>query len=204
MPNYYLPSSDPKLAVWATNFKSQISVHATILHLTPEEVVADQEYCDAITDVIQKVVSLKAQLKAAVKDRNHVLDTKGRKLRARISRYKTEENYTEAIGSSLGIVTPKRSKNPENYYAEISTRISGGQVQICFIKKLADGLNLYYRKKNSDEWQLVSRITKSPFIHEVELETIGQPEKLEYLAYGVIDDVEIGKPSTIVQIVFGG
>lgn len=204
MPNYYLPSSDPKLAVWTTNYKSQISAHATTLHLTPEEVATEQECCDAINDTIQKVVSLKAQLKAAVKDKNHVLNTKGRQLRSRISRHKTDENYTKAIGCSLGIVTPKRSKNPENYFAEISTRISGGQVQIRFVKKLADGLNLYYRKKNSDEWQLVSRVTKSPFIHEVELETIGQPEKLEYLAYGVIDDIEIGKPSTIAQIVFGG
>ena len=32
----------------------------------------------------------------------------------------------------------------------------------------------------------------------------GQPEHWEYRAFGVIDDAEIGQPSDIAEIVFGG
>ncbi len=204
MPNYYLPSSDPKLVLWLTNFKNKISEFATTLHLTPEEVATDQQCCNEMNAAIQKVVSLKAQLKAAVKDRNDIIDSKGGQLRTRISRYKTNENYNDAIGSSLSIITPKRILDIENYKAEISVRSNGGQIQIRFVKKLANGINLYSRKKSGEEWQLVSRVTKSPFIHKLVLETKGIPENIEYRAFGVIDDKEIGKPSDIVQIVYAG
>jgi hypothetical protein len=66
-----------------------------------------------------------------------------------------------------------------------------------------DGVNIYRRKRGEVIWQLVTRSTRSPYEHRIQLENPAQPEHWEYRAFGVIKDVEIGQPSDIVEVIFG-
>jgi hypothetical protein len=204
MPSYFFPSSDPELMLWSNNYKTNIANHAGVLQLSPQEVAEEQQCCDEMIAAIQEVVALKASLKAAIKKRKQVIATKGGKLKMRINQHKTNDNYTKSLGRSLNIITPKRKLDLENYKAQITVGISGGLIQVKFVKKLAHGINLYYRAKKENEWQLVSRVTKSPFTHAVTLKTAGQPETFEYRATGVVNDKEIGTPSDIAVIVYAG
>ena len=77
-------------------------------------------------------------------------------------------------------------------------------VRIKFKKLGVDGINLYHRKKGTTSWLFLARATKNPFDDQIVLATAGQPEHWEYRAFGVIDDAEIGQPSDIVEMVYGG
>jgi hypothetical protein len=92
----------------------------------------------------------------------------------------------------------------ENYKASITASIVAGCVRIKFVKNGVDGINIYNRPKGTAVWKFLARDTKSPYDDHIELATAGQPEHWEYRAFGVIDDAEIGQPSDIVEIVFGG
>jgi len=51
---------------------------------------------------------------------------------------------------------------------------------------------------------LVARHSKFPFDDDSPLAVSGTPETREYRAVGVVDDEEIGQPSDIVSVVYGG
>jgi hypothetical protein len=54
-------------------------------------------------------------------------------------------------------------------------------------------------------WVLVGiRRKKLPFDDQTPLKVAGVPEQREYQAVGVIGDNEVGQPSDIVQVAFGG
>ena len=72
-----------------------------------------------------------------------------------------------------------------------------------FVKKGVEGINLYKRQKGQTQWQLITRITRSPFDYEPELLIENQPEHYEFRAFGVIRDKEIGLSSDIVEIFYG-
>ena len=91
-----------------------------------------------------------------------------------------------------------------SYKAILTAEMFAGFVRLKFKKAGTDGVNIYHRKKRDATWHFLARDTKSPYDDHIVLVTPGQPEHWEYRAYGVIDDSEIGQPSDIVEVVFGG
>jgi hypothetical protein len=61
------------------------------------------------------------------------------------------------------------------------------------------------RLKGSPDWKiLVARRSKFPFDDDAPLAAAGTHETREYYDVGVVDDEEIGQPSDIVSVVYGG
>jgi hypothetical protein len=103
----------------------------------------------------------------------------------------------------LGVV----STNPIADFATFKPVIlvesyGGGMLRIRFKKMETDGINIYRRKKNTVDWFYLARANKSPYDQTFTLEVAGQPELWEYRAFGVVDDMEIGLSSDIVQVVY--
>ncbi len=64
-------------------------------------------------------------------------------------------------------------------------------------------MNIYARPTGTSQWQYLARDNNSPYDDERPLAN-GQPEMREYMAIGVVGDEEVGQPSDIISVVFGG
>lgn len=80
-----------------------------------------------------------------------------------------------------------------------------GHVRITGSKDYADLINIYMRLNGTADWTLVGpRRMKLPFDDQTPLKVAGTPENREYMARGVINDQEVGHPSSIVTATYGG
>lgn len=203
MSGSFFPAYDNELLAWAINYKNTIVVYAATLGISPDEIADEIADCEALIEAIKNINTIKAQLHAAKENRDTIIATRGSHLRAKISQHKTSLSYTTAIGEALKIVQHKSAIDFSNYKANLRAEIYAGHIRIRFFKKGVDGINLYCRKKESDNWALVSRITNSPFDHLFAMEDSHQVAHLEYRAYGVVKDKEVGIASDIVEIIYG-
>jgi len=65
-------------------------------------------------------------------------------------------------------------------------------------------VNIYTRLAGEAEWTKLAHDSSSPCMDPRPLANPEVPEVREYRAMPEADDVEIGQPSNIVRIVFGG
>jgi hypothetical protein len=200
----YLPKKDSELLVWLENYKEKIVTDGPTLGLSPTQVTDQQKFCETMQNAIVQVNTKKEELKSAVSAKNSAAETQLGSLRLAIANIKTLPNYTDAIGNELGVVGTHNDLDETTYKAEISVELFGGFVRIKFKKKGADGVNIYHRLKGSPNWVFLARDTKSPYDDHIVLTVPNQPEHWEYMAYGVLDDAQIGQPSDIVEVVYGG
>jgi hypothetical protein len=81
----------------------------------------------------------------------------------------------------------------------------GDHVEIAFKNKgPTQGINLYYRLRGESSWTYLARDTNSPYNDHTPLKVANTPETREYQAFGVLNDQQIGLPSDIVSVTFGG
>lgn len=199
----FFPTSDGALSLWCKNYKEKITVYSATLGMTAAEVDADVAFCEKMIDSIAAVENFKAQLAGSVKSKEQTVKNDGGNLKKSIAGHKTTPGYTQAIGEDLGIVGSSTEFNPNEYKAEIIVEHYGGKIKIRFLKLGADGINLYRRNKGETAWQLVTRATKSPYMYLPVLMQPNTPVHIEFRAFGVLNDVEIGSPSDINEILFG-
>ncbi|MFN8315833.1 MAG: hypothetical protein U0T32_05205 [Chitinophagales bacterium] len=204
MSHNYLPQRDSDLLPWLQNYQSKIAVDGLTLGLTAQQITDQQDFCADMQKALLAVATKKDELKSAVSAKNDAAQTKIGALRLAIANIKTLPSYTNAIGNNLGIIATNVGFDPTTYKAQITAEIFGGFVRIKFKKMGADGVNIYHRKKGTATWLFLALDTKSPYDDHITLGVPNQPEHWEYMAYGVIDDAQIGLQSDIVEVVFGG
>jgi hypothetical protein len=200
----YIPNKDGDLLLWAQNYKTKIATLGTVLGLIDDDVKAQQKLCDALITSITNVQTARATAASLVKQKEDTIQTAGGELRLLIGRLKKAPGFTAATGEELKIMTTNNTVDKTAYKAKITAELFAGFVRIKFTKQGADGINVYHRKKGQAAWQFLARDTKSPYDDHIALAAAGQPEHWEYRAYGVLGDDEIGQPSDIVEVVFGG
>lgn len=103
----------------------------------------------------------------------------------------------------MGIVVSKKVFDENTYKTSLNVSMNGNKVAIRFRKLGVQGINIYYRKESSDAWHLLSRATKSPFEFTAKIENPRQPELWDFMAFGVINDKEIGLASDITNFMIG-
>ena len=200
----FIPRSEADKVIWLGNFSTNIAIQGPVVGLTPGQVLLMQSACTNIVDAIAKVESKKAAVNEAVAAKNLISSMALKAIRETSAQMKTNSSYSISIGESLGIIGAGIPFDPAAFKPEITVSNFAEFVRIKFEKKGVDGINIYHRQKGAVVWQFLARDTKSPYDDHIVLATPGQPEHWEYRAYGVIDDFQIGMPSDIVEIVFGG
>lgn len=200
----YIPGTDAELIPWLTNFKAKIANVTSTLKLPKD---GNGDLPSEIDDYIQsihKANTKKEEWSSAVAEKNDKgTDVLG-KVRAMANLIKASSGYTEGIGQELGIIGGAKVINKDTYKPELKAVVIGGLVRISFKKRGTDGVNIYRRRKGEMTWQFLARDTASPYEDRIKLAVDGQPEHWEYRAYAVIKDDEIGQPSDVVEVVFGG
>ena len=200
----FIPRSESEQAIWAGNFKTNLVTQGAAVGLTAPQITALGTSSTNIITAINNVESKRTALNEAVAQKETVKKNDFKFIRENVAKIKTNAGYTPAIGQSLGIIGSSVGFDADNYKATITASKFAGFVRIKFTKNGVDGINIYNRMKGTAVWKFLARDTKSPYDDHIVLENAGQPEHWEYRAFGVIDDAEIGQPSDIVEIVFGG
>ena len=200
----FIPRSESEQTIWAGNFKTNLLTQGAAVGLTAAQITALGTSATNIITAINNVETKRTALNEAVAQKDTIKKNDFKVIRENVAKIKTNAGYTPAIGQSLGIIGSSVGFDTDNYKATITASKFAGFVRIKFTKNGVDGINIYNRLKGTGVWKFLARDTKSPYDDHIELENEGQPEHWEYRAFGVIDDAEIGQPSDIVEIVFGG
>lgn len=99
---------------------------------------------------------------------------------ALIARMKTSPNYTETIGTDLGIVGAEETGKPTpRFTAETLDGTPCQCVKLVFYKYGHMGVHIEGRR-GTGGWEFLSVDTESPYLDERPLLTAGQPEVREY------------------------
>ena len=201
----FIPSADDAKIIWLTNLRDTIDTYATTLGITTARVTQIKAWCNDLIDEINATNTAKQAWLAVAATKATQETTSIAGLRAEIALWKPNPNMTPTIEAAMKIVGSGSSFDPNTYKAEITkVEVIAGHVQIKFRKGPTDGINLYSRLKGQSVWKFVSRDTNSPYDDYTALAVAGSPEVREYQAYGVLNDQQIGQPSDIVSVTFGG
>jgi hypothetical protein len=200
----YVPRNDSQLAVWLTNLATKIGTHGPTLGLTTDEVNAAVKSCNDASTKITEIEQKKTEVQHLVAIKDEVKTSSLLIIRGFATRMKAHPAYTEALGYDLGIIAPSGAANVTINKSTLKAESLPGKVRISFTKKGFAGVNIYSRLEGAAKWTLLGRDNNSPYDDTRPLTNAGQPEKREYMAMGVIGDEEVGQPSDIVSVLFGG
>ena len=200
----FMPKQDDQLVTWLVNFQAKIATHGPVLGLTAAQVTALQDRSARVVSAIQAVASAQSALQAAVRTKETSKTTELPMLRGELNQLKANPSITDAQLADLNIVGTSSAFDPDNFRPDIIAEVVSGQVRIKFKKLGADGINLYSRLSGQTAWTFLARDTNSPYDDHRPLAAPGVPETREYQAFGVLKDDQIGQPSAIVSVTFGG
>jgi len=199
----YVPRSEPQLAIWFTNYGKKIATYGKALGLTDEEIKLAENSCNETSARIAEIEQKKTELQQIVALKDDLKSDTLASIRGFVTRMKAHTAYTEAIGHDLGIIAPAPTATTKGSKTVLKADVLPGRVRLSFVKRNFSGVNIYTRPIGTAQWQYLARDNNSPYDDERPLAN-GQPEKREYMAIGVVGDEEVGDPSDIISVVFGG
>jgi hypothetical protein len=201
----FVPRSYVNLADWLANLAAKLPTDGPSAGLTAAEVTALQGEITAIKGPLDTYLAKQIELDAANGALTQSLDQHLPKVRAALRNLKANPGYTAAIGEDLQIIASADTFDPESYKPTLTVEAFPGYVRLKGKKSGVQAMNLYSRLRGETGWKLlVARRSKFPFDDDSPLAVAGTPETREYRAVGVVNDEEIGQPSDIVSVVYGG
>ena len=200
----FIPSADDSKIIWLTNLRDNIDAYSATLGISAGRVTQIKAWCNDLIDEINNTTQAKNAWLAAAATKATQESASIGGLRGEIALWKPNPNMTPAIEAALKIVGTTSPFDPNTYKPKISAQVIGDHVQLKFGKGQTDGVNFYWRKQGETVWKFLSRDTNSPYNDHTPLTTPGVPEVREYIAYGVLNDVQIGLASDIASVTFGG
>ncbi len=201
----YVPDSFQNFYNWAGDLSTGIATHAAAVGWDAARVTAFQAKVDPLHDAAKAVLDKQAELDALVGKFRMLKDQGLPSIRQDINNLKTSPGYNDGIGSALGILNPSANFDEANYQPQLKASVFPGHVRLTGKKLGVDALNLYSRRKGDTAWTLIAgKRSTFPYDDDAKLATAGTPEVREYMAMGVMGDDEIGLPSDIVSVTYGG
>ena len=200
----FIPPADDKKLPWLTNLSDHVDDHSATLGISAGRVTQNKKLSNDLIDAINAVNQAKQAWLAvsATKAAQEKTSTTG--LRVEINQWKANPAMTPAITAALKLAGSGSTFDPNTYKASITAEVISGHVRVKFVKGQTDGIALYCRLQGQSVWKFVSRDTNSPYDDHTPLAVPGTPETREYQAFGVLSDEQIGQPSDIVTVTFGG
>ena len=194
---YFIPNREGDLIIWLENFIAKIDGHSGALNLDPATVGALIAAAQAIIDDINATAQAKLDAQEATTQKNQTKKDNLSEITSKVTQFKEEPTYTEAIGNDLEVIGPEEGFDPISYQPTLSVQnIQQGRL-LKFSKSKTDGVNVYRRIKGEPTWTFLALDTKSPYLDS---EDFPSPTEVEYKVVGVIDNEEIGVDSDIVDI----
>lgn len=201
----FIPSKRAENKAWWKNIMDNGTVELAKISLAAPDIAAAVATATDQVTKMQATDDAEAALAAArTAERGTEKDNEAA-IRLAIRNWKTNPAYpASGIEGSLKLKGPESGFNPVTFKSVLKLSIVGGQIRVDFTKEECDSVAVYCRLRGTSAWTKLGNDSRSPYYDTNPLANPNVPETREYMAMGVIDDVEIGVPSDIVSIVFGG
>lgn len=201
----YVPRKRAERRQWLQNLKDKAPAEAAKIGAPADDGTRVVTLADGIitkldaTDAAQSALDGAREIEGGTEAANLAA------LRGIFRNWKTLPGYPASGSESvLGLKGSDGAVDPATYKPVITVSIKGGQITVEFDKKGVDAMAIYCRLRGTQVWRKLAVDTYSPYIDTMPLTQAGVPEVREYMARGVIDDVEIGLESDIVSLTYGG
>jgi len=204
MPTDYIPSREANKVIWLLNIENKIDDFLAELGITAAEAAAIKTKCSEIRTEISAYEAARTSAKQVKENKDLVIKTNEAVLRNAIQTWKLKSSFSDAVAQALGLIASQSRMDNDDYKTQLTAKVFPGRVSIEFTKKGVDGINIYARLKGQSSFSKLAFDSHSPYEDNRPLSTAGTPEAREYMAMGVINDEEIGQPSDIIEVVFGG
>lgn len=187
--------------LWLKNLSLHIVEEAVKMGLSAADALAIKAMADALITKMEATDDAQAALDGARSAEKQATTENISALRLRVRNMKTLPGYP-ASGSEgvLQLKGPVSDFDASLYKPVLKVSLEGGHIRVEFAKKGVDAMAVYCRLRGTVAWTKIGTDSGSPYYDTKPLANANVPEVREYLAMGVIDDVEIGLPSDIVSI----
>jgi hypothetical protein len=221
----FIPSSDADKVVWLNNFTTKMSLYATQLGVTTAEVTAlqkDNAYFSYIISVMEvyrqnllNMAGYKNMLKKAVGQQHigamPVLPTLATsppavpegifdRVAKLVSRIKASLNYTDNIGSDLGVIAPVETVDIATMQPDIKINLEVGKPHLKWKKGYSDALDLYVDRNDGAGFVLIGRLTRNEYLDIVSLPSSKVFDEWQYKGIYVIADTPVGLFSKVTSV----
>ena len=198
----FIPGTNSNLNTFAVNYLSRLNKHSDELSLTHNEVERAKKSLESFKRSYSKMISLKAESKAATEDfyieKKKTVDII-RKMSAQI---KSSKKYTKAIGKGFNIInSPKPVTDFSKHKPVLKAKVNAKIVTIKFTKNRADGIKLYTKRVGENEFTELAYAMKGIYTDKRAKLTGLNPEAREYYAMYVVDFKIVGKRSNIIKVI---
>jgi hypothetical protein len=200
-----IPDSFQNRYDWLKRLHDDIDQYAAALSWDSGKVSEFKAFLSPMMNAYGAVLTQLAETDAAVGGAAALFETSEAELRRRLGEIRKNAGYNEGIGDALEITSAGSSVDPANIKPSLKAVAQMGHVRLTGRKNHAQTVNIYWRRKSEMNWKiLVAKRRTFPFDDQNPLAQPGVAEEREYMARGVIGDNEIGLPSDIVPVLFGG
>lgn len=200
----YLTKALDRLVTWLTNFFDNIDSIGATLGLTPAQITEVKaritDFKTKYQDQVQKDGDYKASVEATQASIKVCLSDSGG-VRDLVGKMKKHDDYTEALGETLGVIGEEHVPDSFNAKPELKDKSEGGNIKLGFNLYEWDGLNIYRDRDEGAGMVFLARDTDSPYYDTTPKLDPTKPEKRMYQAYFVDGDNQIGLPSDIITII---
>lgn len=201
----FVPRKRDARYAWLTNLSGNVVGEAVKFGALPADATAAKTAADALLAKMDATNAAKAALDGARIAEEVALQAQMAIIRGKARNWKTLGGW--AASGSEGVLQFRGSEpafDPLSYKPDLAGGVEGGLVRLTFTKLGVDGVNVYTRLRGQTAWRKLSYDSESPYVDTAPLAQPGVAEVREYMARGVLDDVEIGLDSDIVSIPYGG
>ena len=201
----FIPNKRAENKAWWTNLKDNGTVELAKISLAAPDIAAAVATATDQVAKMQATDDAEAALAAARTMEKAAMQSNEAAIRLAVRNWKTNAAYAASgIEGSLKLKGPESGFDPNTFKSVLKLSIVGGQIRVDFIKGKCDSVAIYCRLRGTVGWTRLGTDSSSPYYDTNPLANPNVPETREYMGMGVIDDIEIGLPSDIVSIVFGG
>lgn len=201
----FIPNKRAENKAWWTNLKDNATVELAKINLAAPDITAAVATATDQVAKMQATDDAEAALAAARTMEKTAMQSNEAAIRLAIRNWKTNPAYAASgIEGSLKLKGAESGFDPSTFKTVLKLSIVGGQIRVDFTKEKCDSVAVYCRLRGTQGWTKLGTDSRSPYYDTAPLANPNVPETREYMGMGVIDDVEIGLPSDIVSIVFGG
>jgi hypothetical protein len=200
-----IPDSHTNRLGFLKALKTQIAANATAAGLDTATVTGYSAILDPLIAKYQALVDAEEALTTANADAAQAFRQGQKSLQGMVNELKNNTKVTAGMRSEMGIAIVSGTRDPNTTKPRIKAVAQAGHVTLTGSKDYAELINIYMRVVGTAEWTLIGvRRKRFPFEDQTPLKTAGTPEQREYQARGVMGDEEVGQPSDIVSVLYGG
>ena len=187
-----IPPNDKEFASLLNRFTSNIPVG--YCGISEAELGPTRAAADEFNSSIIKAEDAVTSSKQATSEKQANRQTLEKIARPLIRRIKSHPDYTQALGFKLGLeggiiaVQDLSSSTP----SLTAINKTGGTVELRFVRRNSDGVNIYLQREQETEWTMVGRAMTTPFQDTRALSISGKPEIRRYTAVYMRGDKEVG------------